>query len=52
MEILDYVAVDDAGVIINPLLASVVSHAKLYKMIWTCYAVWHVGKQHSAGDNG
>ena len=31
---------------------SVVSHAKLYNMIWTCYAVWHVGKQHSAGDNG
>src|SRR5215471_5395645 len=32
--------------------ASVSSHAKLYNMIRTCYAVWHVGKQHSTGDNG
>jgi len=26
--------------------ASVASHAKLYKVLRTCYAVWHVGKQH------
>ena len=31
---------------------SVVSHAKSYNMIRTCYAVWHVGKQHGTGDNG
>ena len=35
-----------------PSGASVVSHAKLYIWFGTCYAVWHVGKQHSAGDNG
>ena len=36
----------------NGASASVASHAKLYNMIWTCYAVWHVANQHSAGDNG
>ena len=33
-------------------VSNVSSHAKLYNMIRTCYAVWHVGKQHSSGDNG
>jgi predicted ATPase/DNA-binding winged helix-turn-helix (wHTH) protein len=32
--------------------ASVMSHAKLYSQLGTCYAVWHVGKQHSTGDSG
>ena len=32
--------------------ASVVSQAKIYNRLGTCYAVWHVGKQHSTGDNG
>jgi len=31
---------------------SVVSHAKVYNCFRTCYAVWHVGTQHSTGGNG
>ena len=33
-------------------LTIVVSQAKIYNGLGTCYAVWHVGKQHDTGDNG